>query len=193
MKRIKIHYMGKRLKDVYPYATKWQVFKYRAVRILRFTFAGIAAVAILTATLVTSFNLGGKFNPDTVYAEKLVDKSMDYYNDRIESLKDDVVNRLSQCESAGAKDPDGLIIFDSNKKASIGRLQFQVSTVQYYYKSLYQKTISQKEAIEIATNPEKAKSLAKDIMFKSKNQANDWYNCAVKLDLNKEIQIIKKL
>lgn len=185
--------MGKRLKDVYPYATKWQVFKFKAVRFIKLTLAGIASVAIFTAVLVTSFNLGGKFNPDTVYAEKLIDRSQDYYNERIESLKYDVVNRLSQCESGGAKDPDGLIIFDSNKKASIGRLQFQVSTVQHYYKALYQKTITQKEAIEIATNPEKAKSLAKDIMFKSKNQANDWYNCAVKLDLNKEIQIIKKL
>lgn len=193
MKKIKVHYMGKRLKDVYPYATKWQVFKYKVVRIVRFTLAGIAATAIVVTTIMASYHFGGKFNPDTVYAEKVVDKSQDYYNERIEALKYDVVNKLSQCESGGAKDPDGLIIFDSNKKASIGRLQFQVSTVQYYYKVLYEKTITQKEAIEIATDADKAKSLAKDIMFTSKKQANDWYNCAIKLDLNKEIQIIKKL
>lgn len=121
MKRIKIHYMGKRLKDVYPYATKWQVFKYRAVRILRFTFAGIAAVAILTATLVTSFNLGGKFNPDTVYAEKFVEITVDKIPP--------VMERIAKCESGGMHYKNGQVIFNANSNKTVDIGKFQINAI----------------------------------------------------------------
>lgn len=35
MKSIKVFYHGKRLKDIYPYATKWEVLKYRVCRFMR--------------------------------------------------------------------------------------------------------------------------------------------------------------
>lgn len=35
MNPIKVFYHGKRLKDVYPYATPWEVFKFRAGRFMR--------------------------------------------------------------------------------------------------------------------------------------------------------------
>jgi hypothetical protein len=101
--------------------------------------------------------------------------------------------KLRACESGGAKDPEGLIVFDSNKVASIGSLQFQVKTVIHYYKTLYGKDITNKEAINIATNDSLAIPLAKDIMFKSKNLANDWFNCSKKLGLESEIKIIKSI
>jgi hypothetical protein len=111
---------------------------------------------------------------------------------KIEALKDDVVARLSKCESAGAADPDGLIVFDTNHKASIGRMQFQTATVIQYYKKLYKQTITSKEANVIAMDKEKATQLAKDIIFNDGGIGN-WYNCANKLGLPAEIKILNKL
>jgi len=128
---------------------------------------------------------------EVVYASS--SSEVDYTPAKIEELKMDVVDRLaSQCESKGAKDPDGLIVFDSNKVASLGRLQFQVKTVIEYYKQLYGKKIDGAEAIAIATNKEKAYALAKDIIFKSDGLGN-WYNCGIKLQLASEIAVLKKL
>jgi hypothetical protein len=122
------------------------------------------------------------------------DTSVEKYANKIETLKAGVVEQLMSCEGAGYKEDDGIIIFDTNNKASIGLAQFQISTVQHYYKTLYGKTITRKEAVLIALDKQKAKELAQDVMFKTKNKASgDWYNCEKKLNLDAQIDVIKKL
>lgn len=129
----------------------------------------------------------------TVIETKTVDTSADMFAAKIDSLEKSVVEAVRKCESAGHKETDGLIVFDSNNVASIGTLQFQVKTVIFYYKSLYGKTITGKEAILIALDDEKAGELAQAIMFKSPNLANDWLNCANRLSLTDQIKAIKKI
>ena len=113
---------------------------------------------------------------------------------KVAELKADVVARLLACESAGHTEDDGIIIFDSNAKASVGQLQWQVSSVQYYYKKLYGKNITRKEAVLIALDTQKASQLASDVIFREGgNPEKDWYNCSKKLGLAAEVKVLNKL
>lgn len=47
----------------------------------------------------------------------------------VEVLKDDLIARLSECETRGKGDPDTLITREANGELSVGRLQFQTRTV----------------------------------------------------------------
>lgn len=136
---------------------------------------------------------GHDYQPQIKFVPQKVDVSEEIFAAKIEKLKWDVVEKLRACESAGYKESDGILIFDTNQVASIGTLQFQKKTVVYYYKALYQKVITGKEAVLIALDDKLAGELARDIMFKSKNIASDWYNCSTRLNLENEILIIKKL
>jgi hypothetical protein len=108
--------------------------------------------------------------------------------------KSKVVDLLQKCESGGRKDEEGIIVWDTNNKPSIGVLQFQPQTVQFYYKKLYGKEITGKEAVLIALDTEKARSLATDIIFTTENGvAKDWVNCTRWHGLDARVQLIKEL
>lgn len=144
----------------------------------------------------------------TVIETKTIDTSADMFASKIDSLEKSVVEAVRACESIGLKESDGLVTFDptdeqfnsmtkttitDNGEMSYGTLQFKKKTVQYYYKTLYKKDITGKEAILIALDDQKSGQLAQDIMFKSSNLANDWKNCANRLSLTDQIKAIKKI
>lgn len=122
---------------------------------------------------------------------------IDNLTPKINTLKDEVLDTLRNCESQGATEDTGLIVFDSNKVASIGLYQFQKATVQAYYKALYNKDITGKEAIEIALDSKQARALASDIIFsttlKKDKGINNWYNCNKKHNLQAKVDFINKL
>jgi len=137
-------------------------------------------------------DVAGEISVRRVIASRITRSSGDYlYLDGWR--KADVVARLAACESAGHSEDDGIIIFDTNNRASIGRLQFQKATVIHYMKRLYGQDITAKEAVLIALDTEKAKALATDIIFTTDNDATDWLNCSNKLGLGADIKAIKKL
>lgn len=184
-KPIKVFFNGKAMRDLYPHATRFQVFKYRVRKFFRkvFFYVGIPAIIVIT------FLAGGEFNSTTTYASKEIDVTPQ----KLSVLKDGVVSSLKGCESAGYKESDGVIILDTNGLMSIGPLQFQKKTVQHYYKTLYSKEITGKEAVEIALSDEKASALAKDIIFTTDKGIQNWINCDKKLGLSAEIKVLKKL
>lgn len=114
---------------------------------------------------------------------------------KIDELKDKIVEDIRNCERSKYSENDGIIIFDSNEEASIGTFQFQRKTVIHYYKTLYQKTITPKEAILISLDEPKARSLVKDIIFKDSKGWRNWYNCGIKKEISAEqrVKIIKEL
>lgn len=190
MKKIQVFLMGKKLCQIYPYATKWQVFKFRVRKFFRKVFLVLGLIALIVA----AFQIGRVKFPSTeiVYENKTV--LVDNLGTKVEELKKDLVNELRQCESSGATEEDGIIVFDSNSKASIGLLQWQKASVIHYYKVLYGKEITGKEAVMVALDYEKASQLALDVMFKTNNKAGkDWFNCNKKLGLDQKIDWIKKL
>ena len=150
----------------------------------------IAAAFVGVGLIIATLYLGGSITKaEVIYQEVKVDGTPE----RLEALKDDVVARLMQCESAGYTEDDGIIIFDTNGKASIGPAQFQKKTVVHYYKTLYGKDITLKQAVEIALDRTKAAQLAGDIIFTTDKGIDNWINCDKKLGLSAEIKIIKKL
>lgn len=190
MKKLKVFYMGERLKEVYPHATKWQVFKFKVRQFFRKVLQVLTIGGVTGGALYIAF-ISGQFSaPSHVQAEKV-----DNLPAKIEVLKEEVLKDLSTgCEIKGFKPEDGVIIFDTNGKASIGAFMFQKSTVVHYYKVLYQKDITGQEAVAIANDHERAKQLASDIIFTHKNGVGkDWVNCDKKLGLTAKVNLIKKL
>ena len=113
---------------------------------------------------------------------------------KILELKEEVVNKLAeQCESKDSEEPDALIIFDSNKKPSIGAWQFQRATVQHYVKLFENRDITLKEATDISMNHEAAHDLAMRIIFEDEKGIKNWLNCSNRLGLQNEVDWIKKL
>lgn len=184
---MKIFYNGKRLKDIYPHATRWQMFKFK----VRKFFIRTGQIAGFIFALYVAAQIGSNVFPSTVYATR--DVPVNVFPQKMDELKNDVVTRLMACESGGYSEEDGIIIFDSNKQASIGQAQFQKKTVIHFYQKLYNKDISAKEAVVIALDEDKARQLAKDVIFKVDGGVDNWYNCAKKLGLHGEIAVIKKL
>lgn len=120
--------------------------------------------------------------------------ALETFEGKVAQLKQDLLDDLGlRCETLGVKEPDAAIIFDSNNEASIGRYQFQRETVIYYYKKLYGKDITRREAIEIAVDPDRAGPLALDIMFQDGYKHTDWYTCARKMDIKRKVENIKRI
>lgn len=160
-------------------SNKWFVVK----------FIGLPVVIVVLGLIVAyQYN-----HPKIVTNTVTIDNSDVNFASKIDSLEKSVVEQVRACESGGKKESDGLITFDTNHVASIGTLQMQVHTIVYYEKSLYNKVITNKEAILIALDNEQSGALAQQIMFSSKNLANDWLNCSNKLSLEAQIVAIKKI
>lgn len=185
-KAIKVFYGDVRLKDIYPYATKWQVFKYRTMRAIRRTFM-VASIALAGVLVIQTARY---IFPVKAYATNIF---VDNLTPKIDELKEKAVSTIRDCERAGHSEDDGILIFDSNNKASIGTYQYQKATVIYYYHTLYNKTITPKDAVLIALDDDKAHDLTKDVLFKTKNGTSNWYNCSVKHNIKQQVAVINEL
>lgn len=188
--------MGKRLKDMYPHATRWQVFKYRIYRFVRKTVQLTVLGIIISGVFGAGF-LYGKFgHTDEVFANTI---TVDSFDGKVEKLKDEVVNKIAQCETKNAPQDMAIVKYDNNSRgtltgknvASIGVMQFKIGTVQHFYKELYGKDISNYEATLIALDNDKAKKLAKEAIFGIKGAVFHW-TCAND-EIIGEVTIIKKL
>jgi hypothetical protein len=116
------------------------------------------------------------------------------YEARVKKVKHELVNDLAEkCESRGAKDPDGIIIFDSNNEASIGAWQYQRKTVMHYIKKFEGRDITAHEAIAIAIDHEKAFALTEKILFTEQDGWKNWFNCGNKLGLAARIALINEI
>lgn len=192
----KVIVQGKDLNEVYPYATKGETMWYKALGCARTCLFVILGVSIMSGYGQAILH----FKASSAEAESRTETADEMFARKIDALKMNLVDELMECESPGYKDEDGLITYDpqkgntvASKIPSLGRLQYKAGTIVYYKKTLNNEVLTNTEAIKLAFDTEKAKILAKDIMFKSKNKANDWLNCATKLDLNRKIDIIKSL
>lgn len=186
MKSTKLFRNGARLKDIYVGATRWQVFKFKLARFMR----KLILRSLLVGGWVAMIAVLIHFNAATADVEIPADT----LGVKVSELKEDVLNKIQNCERAGHSEDDGIIIFDSNNKASIGTFQFQKATVIYYYKALYGQDITPKEAVLIALDNTKARDLARDVVFgKKANGLSNWYNCSQKHGLEAQVNIISKL
>lgn len=168
----------------------------------KFTTSGFIKWFVVVGIIFCSIGLYGAYraSPAVYKASGNVVKRVEAiakttFEEKVAKVKKEILTDLSLgCEVKGAKDPDGVIIFDSNNEASIGRFQFQRKTVIYYYKMFYSKDITAHEAIEIAIDPIRSEELAEKILFQDKGKgADNWFNCNNKMDIGARVNLLKKI
>ena len=189
MKTLKVFHNGQRLKDVYVGASRYQVFKYRLARFIRKTVLVLVLLSIYSGVFYALVKSGQGVS----YTAIVQAKEVDTLKDKIEVLKNEVLDTITKCENPTQK---ASVITDSNNKPSVGNYMYQLPTVKGYMKLLYGETVTDKEAILIALDDVKARQLTKDIIFTAKKGDKgvlNWFNCAKKHDLEAKVAFINKL
>ena len=184
MKKTRVYVNGKRFNDIYVGKTNWQVFRYRVGRFFR----RLLVLSTFAAIIFFSLQIGRHSYPVTKFVQ-----AEDTMAAKVETMKWELVHNIQTHEAAGHTEDDGIIIFDTNKEMSIGTYQYQKKTVIYYYKSLYGKDITPKEAVLIALDDEKAEQLTYDVLFKTEKGWSNWFNASKKYDIPAKIAVIKEL
>lgn len=129
-----------------------------------------------------------------LFAPKAEADEIDRLDVKIDQLKNEVLDTLAKCESGGLKSEDGILVWDTNAKHSVGEFQFQVATVKHYVKKLWGKDVSGRDAILIALDPEQSRKLAHDVIFTTSNGvAKDWVVCSRNYQLQSKVDLIKSL
>lgn len=111
----------------------------------------------------------------------------------VDMMKEEVLDSIAECETKNSTSSDGIITFDTNEVASVGRYQFQIKTIIVYYKMYYNQNITSAEAIMVAIDPVKSRELAKHIAFGDDKAVGNWHNCADKHGLYEKVKIIKEI
>ncbi len=183
--KTKVFVNGKQIRTA---AGRFDSFKAKCSRAWTL-FRNTTYVTAATFAIFFAGQLYASNNMSVAFAET---KVVNVLPEKIADLKAGVINQISDCERAGHTEAEGLIVFDSNARASLGVMQFQVKTVQQYEKILYGQDVSGKEAILIALDATKAKALAQDIVFEQDGLGN-WLNCANKLGLRAQVNAINTI
>src|SRR5216684_6386788 len=114
MKSIRVMLYGKHLRDIYPQATRWQIFKYKVWRFTR----KVLIVTSVGFALTGSYALGAFINTTkAIHVET--------------SVKSDapVLERIAQCESGGSQyDKTGQVTLHPNSDGSIDVGKYQVNS-----------------------------------------------------------------
>lgn len=106
----------------------------------------------------------------------------------IEQRKDEMLRELATCESGGHGDADRKIV--GGRGAYHGRFQFMPRTVMAYVQLMDGRTLSLREATELAHDYDQAAALAKFMIFE-RDRAGDWPLCARKIGLRAQVDEIR--
>jgi hypothetical protein len=120
MHKTKLFVNGKRLKDVYVGATKWQVFKYRVM----VWFRRLVLLSILGGIGWFVFTMGSLLNPSVVYTKAEVIKEV--------PIKAPILEKIFVCESGGKHfDKNGQVLMRSNTNRTVDIGIAQINTVWF--------------------------------------------------------------
>ena len=114
---MKIFFNGERLRDVYPYATKMDMFRWRMRKAIKWTFKITSLSLAGTVVVCSSFILGAYLTPKTIHAEAV-------------KIIPPVLKRIAYCESGNnhfGKSGQVLAVGNTNKSVDVGRYQINVS------------------------------------------------------------------
>ena len=154
----------------------------------------IAVGALVIGAVVFHVNFNTWYRREVSYSAMPVVLAEESMTGKIEALKEDILDRLAKCESGGKKEEDGITILDSNGVGSYGSFQWQRKSVMHYHELHTGQPINGRDAIILAMTPDRARDLARWVIFESGNGVeNDWYNCSRKLQLQKEVDVIRKI
>jgi len=108
----------------------------------------------------------------------------------LDNRKDELMRELATCESGGSGTSDERIY--GGRGAFVGRFQFMPRTVMLYVQQRDGRMLSFSEAKELAHDYERAKELAKYMIFEQ-GRTNDWPVCSRKIGLAGQVAEIQSL
>lgn len=116
---------------------------------------------------------------------------------RVDALKDALVDELAAKENGDGSALPAYV--DDNKagslsrkdKVSYGCMSYKISTVQSQYQTLYGKSLSNLDAVLLALDCGRAKSLAKDAIFKLPGALWNW--SAATQEMATRVEVIRSL
>lgn len=122
MKSLKVYYMGQRLRDVYPHATRWQVLKWRVREFFKLCLRVLTWTGLTVGVLYAVFMTGAYLNPVVSYAvqEKILEVD----------AQAPVMDRIARCESGNShfgKNGQVLVMGNTNKSVDVGKYQINMS------------------------------------------------------------------
>jgi hypothetical protein len=193
-KKIKITYNGNPYRDKkMRFAKKKKTTNWPALLLL-VVLAGVIFLVFDHKVQAYLNEQTNTFEVVRTFTQEQVDKIVtERLSLKVEGLQNEVLADLAKCESGGSKEPDGILLLDTNDEISIGRYQFQRPTVKHFMKSLFDKEVNNVEAIAIATDQEQATELAREILFTVDTGHRHWLNCSNKLDLKTRINLINSI
>lgn len=106
----------------------------------------------------------------------------------MEQRKDEILRELATCESGGHGEADRPIY--GFRGMFVGRFQFMPRTVISYVQQRDGRSLSFQEAKELAHDYDRAKELAKYMIFEQ-GRVNDWPACARKIGLAQQVAEIQ--
>ena len=121
MNPIKVFMGNKRLKDIYPHATRWEVVKYRVGRFFRKVFIVSGTLAVL----IGAFYLGGFLNPTTNI--KAVEVIKEVKRQDIPA----VMQRITACEAPKGHYENGQVLLRANKNGSVDVGKYQINSIWF--------------------------------------------------------------
>lgn len=122
-KPLKVFWNGKPLREIYPHATRFQVFKFKMKKFFRKLFLAVLGVG----SIYGAFFMGGVFNPQSVYiqAEAITRVPV-------------VMQRISSCETKGdVKIPgshtgkSGQVVMNANTNDTVDVGLYQINSVWF--------------------------------------------------------------
>ena len=113
--KLKVVWQGKRLKDVYVGASKWQVFKYRVSRFFRNVLKVLIIGSLASVAIFGAIFYGKSQVPTIIYAVQ-------------EKGTTPVLDRIAKCESGGSQyDKNGQVIVKANTNGSVDIGRYQIN------------------------------------------------------------------
>lgn len=165
-----------------------------AVVVIGATFAGGYMLAQKTSTITVTNNSDIEAAVDETarrYETQIAERDGDL-KDIVKQLEDEVLARLQRDESGDVDTSGGMVFYSNDPRSDLqgtcariggkrniecdswGVMQFKLTTVMHYYKELYGEDLTEKEALLIALDDDKARSLARDIIFKVEGGVWNW-------------------
>jgi hypothetical protein len=159
MKKINVFWNGKKLCEMYPHATKFQVFKWKAKKFFRKLFITTTAIVMGCSMLVISHEVGRRVDPTVVYASTTVEVPVE--------SDSPVMDRIAKCESGNMHYKNGQVIIRPNTNGTVDIGRYQINSVW------------NKKASELGLDLTKEKDNEVFAMWLYKNRGtNDWYSSA---------------
>ncbi len=185
-KFVRITFNGEPLSKYYPFATAWEVKKYNFFMWLRKQGIRGLVVAGITGIIFTTYKIG-QYHPEVSFTREVSQIVVpsayagETLEAKVEELKQKLADDMVKCEN-----PTHVLVNpDDNKagtlplkdKVSIGDLQYKISTIQLHWKTLHGTNLSDREALMLGLDPQKARELAIDAWVNIKGSINSW-SCA---------------